>query len=636
MDVHVPQPGNQIPAAAADAFHTVSKREVLGRGHRSDPSSLHHDGKALRHRAGLDIHDGHILDGRSRGEFPRRRAAGDNELHKYDRADTHTLPHQTDLLTPAHSSDAPHAPERHSDPTCANASRGESCFPDTPPHGRSRDNAPPTPPGPAASMPTPDQPARPVLKRAVGKVQFFTVAFGTIIGVGWMVYLGYWLEPAGPLGASIGFAAGTLLIALISICYAEMASMFPVSGGELAYTYESFGTGTSFITAWILAFIYTAVAGWEGIAIGVLAESLFPGFGGPVWYTLFDVPVRPGKLALGLGFMILIVWLNIRGVSKATRFQDVLTYGFLLLCMVFIGAAFIYGDAANLEPAILRSESGSIMPGIIAAFVTAPFFLAGFDVIPQLMEERAPGTTGRAAALMIVLAVLGAGIFYVLIIMSGSMILPWQRLLEFDQLPAATAFQETFSSPFFARAVLAAGFIGILTTWNAVVIAASRVFFAMSRARLLPDFLGTIHPRHGSPSGALLFVGLVGGLGVILGEGALAPMVSAATICFGIVFGLVSVGVAKLRITRPDAHRPYRVPGGIATAVAAALAALLFVVLALGDPYEPGGGIPVAWMLIVACCLLGALFWLSSGRFRKSVTEEQRRELIIGEESPLE
>ena len=476
--------------------------------------------------------------------------------------------------------------------------------------------------------------ARPQLKRAVGRVQFFTLAFGTIIGVGWMVYLGYWLEPAGPVGAAIGFGAGTLLIALIGICYAEMASMFPVSGGELAYAYESFGTGAGFITAWTLAFIYTAVAGWEAIAIGVLAENLFPGFGGPVWYTLFDTPVRPGKLALGVGVMVFIVWLNIRGVAKAARLQDLLTYGFLALCALFIGAAFVHGAAANLEPTAVRDASGSIMPGIIAAFVTAPFFLAGFDVVPQLMEERAPGTSGRSAALMLVLAVLGAGAFYILIIVSSSMVVPWPRLLDFDQLPAATAFREAFSSPLFSRAVLAAGFLGILTTWNAVVIAASRVFFAMARARLLPDFLGTVHPRHGSPSGALLFVGVLGGLGAVLGEGAIAPLVSAATICFGVVFGIVSVGVVRLRMSRPDMPRPYRVPGGIVTAIASALAALLFVVLAVSDPWEPGGGIPVAWMVVIACSVLGGLFWLASGALRRSVGETERRKLILGEEAP--
>ena len=471
--------------------------------------------------------------------------------------------------------------------------------------------------------------ARPTLRRSVRGFQFFTLAFGTIIGVGWVVYLGYWLEPAGPVGAAIGFGAGTLLIALIGLCYAEMASMFPVSGGELAYAYESFGTGAGFITAWTLAFIYTAVAGWEGIAIGVLAESMFPGFGGPAWYTLFEVPVRPGKLALGLGFMVFIVWMNVRGVSKAARFQDVLTYGFLAICACFVGAAFLLGDAANLQPIMVRAETGSVVPGIIAAFVTAPFFLAGFDVVPQLMEERAPGTAGRAAALMLVLAVLGAGVFYILIILSGSMIVPWQRLLDFEQLPAAAAFQEAFASPALARAVLAAAFIGILTTWNAVVIAASRVFFAMSRARMLPAFLGRVHPRHGSPSGALIFVGALGGLGVVLGEGAIAPLVTAATICFGIVFAVVSVGVIRLRLGRPDQPRPYRVPGGIVTAVASAVAAVLFIVLALQDSYTPDG-VPVAWMVVIVCSLLGGAFWLASGRLRRTVGEPERRELILG------
>jgi len=481
---------------------------------------------------------------------------------------------------------------------------------------------------------TPEADIRPSLRRAVGTGQFFTLAFGTIIGVGWIIYLGYWLAPAGPLGAAIGFGAGTLLIALIGLCYAEMASMFPVSGGELAYAFEAFGTRASFATAWILAFIYTAVAGWEGIAIGVLAENLFPNFGGPVLYTLFDTPVRPGNLALGVGVMAFMVWMNIRGVARAARLQDVLTYGFFALCILFIGAGLFFGDASNLGPALVRDESGSVLPGIIAAFVTAPFFLAGFDVIPQLMEERAPGTSGRSAALMLLVAVLGAGAFYILIIVSASMVVPWQRLLEFDRLPAATAFREAFSSPIFSRAVLAAGFIGILTTWNAVIIAASRVFFAMSRARMLPAFLGTIHPRHGSPSGALIFVGLLGGLGVILGEGAIAPLVGTATICFGIAFAIVSLGVIKLRRTRPDATRPYKVPGGVPTAGAAALAAGLFVVLALLDPYEPGGGIPTVWLLLVICLALGGVFWFASARHRKTVSESERRTLIMGREAP--
>lgn len=471
---------------------------------------------------------------------------------------------------------------------------------------------------------------RAVLGQSVGASQFFTIAFGTIIGVGWVIYLGLWLQPAGPLGAVIGFAAGTALVALIGLCYAEMAAMFPVSGGEVAYAYEAFGTRTSFITGWMLAFVYTAITSWEGIAIGVLAEDLFPALAGPALYRAFGEPVNAGPLLLGLAFMIFFTSLNYRGVRGATRLQDVLTYAFLAACVLFIGAGFLLGDVANLAPGFVRSESGSILPGIIAVFITAPFFLAGFDVIPQLMEEKAPGTDARSAARMIVVALLAAGVFYALVILSASMIVPWHQLLEYDQLPAAAAFGEAFDSQVFAQAILVAAFIGILTTFNAVFIGASRVIFAMGRAHLIPPVLARVHPRFGSPTASILLVGGLGAIGVVLGRGAIAPLVNVATICFGIAFGLVSMSVIRLRLTRPDAERPYRVPGGIVTACCAVLASGAFVYLAATDPYEPGGSIPLEWYVLGVGLVLGVILWLVGSKPRSAISEEERRKLIIG------
>ena len=193
---------------------------------------------------------------------------------------------------------------------------------------------------------------RETLATTVGTAQFFTLAFGTIIGVGWVIYLGYWLEPAGPAGAAIGFGAGTLLVALIGLCYAEMAAMYPVSGGELAYAYEAFGTGVSFIAGWFLAFVYTAVTAWEGIAIGVLAENLFPGFGGPVLYSAFGSDVRLGHLTLGIGLMAFFTYLNVRGVSAAARLQEILTYSFLVICAIVIVAGITGGTTSNLSPGV--------------------------------------------------------------------------------------------------------------------------------------------------------------------------------------------------------------------------------------------------------------------------------------------
>ena len=472
--------------------------------------------------------------------------------------------------------------------------------------------------------------SRPTLQKAVGPGQFFTIAFGTIIGVGWVIYLGYWLEPAGPAGAALGFAAGTALVVIIGLCYAEMAAMFPVSGGEVAYTYEAFGTGVSFITGWLLSFIYTAVTSWEAIAVGVLAQDLFPGLMGPRLYDAFGAPVHLGPLMLGLGAMVFFTTLNYRGVRSATRVQDVLTYGFLAVCALFIGAGILYGDVGNLTPAFGRAESGSVFPGIVAAFITAPFFLAGFDVIPQVMEERKDATEPRQAAHMIILALVAAGTFYVLVIFSASLVAPWERLLAYESLPAARAFEEAFNAPFLSRAILVAAFIGILTTFNAVFLGASRVLFALSRAHMIPPQLAWVHPRFDSPGAAVLFVGLLGALGVVLGEGAIRPVVNVATIGFGIAFGLVSWGVIRLRRKRPDAPRPYRVPGGVPTASVAVLASGLFVYLAATDPYQAGGGVPLEWVLLIVALVLGWIFWVAGAKARAAITEEKRRHLILG------
>src|SRR5689334_834406 len=101
------------------------------------------------------------------------------------------------------------------------------------------------------------------LSKDIGASQFFTLAFGSIIGVGWVVALSSWLSQAGPLGAVLGFVGGGVLMMLIGLCYVEISTMFPVSGGEVVYTYEIFGTGTSFAVGWLFALAYIAIAAFE-------------------------------------------------------------------------------------------------------------------------------------------------------------------------------------------------------------------------------------------------------------------------------------------------------------------------------------------------------------------------------------
>jgi amino acid transporter len=131
---------------------------------------------------------------------------------------------------------------------------------------------------------------------------------------------------------------------------------------------------------------------------------------------------------------------------------------------------------------------------------------------------------------------------------------------------------------------------------------------------------------------AIAFVGLISALGILLGRRAIGPVVNVASTCFAVSYVLVCVGVIRLRRTQPALERPYRVPGGIVTAVAAAAAAVGMTVLSLQGPMVAAGGrIPLEWWALAVWIVVGALVWAATGSTRRRVTEQERRALVAGD-----
>jgi amino acid transporter len=463
---------------------------------------------------------------------------------------------------------------------------------------------------------TPSQAAPRKLAQEIRAPQFFTLAFGAIIGVGWVVVVGEWLGQAGPLGVVLSFVAGGAVMMLVGLCYAEMATLLPVSGGEVAYAHEAFGVETSFAVGWLLTLAYISTTAFEAISVGWVLGALLPGIG-----------FAGSDLAIGLGGMALLTVINYRGAKSAAAFQDVLTWGLIALSLVFISAGLVRGDAANLRPFF---REGSAWSGALSVFMTTPFWFAGFNTIPQMMEEKAPGVPLKVVGRSLLLSIGSAALFYCLVVVACSMTMPWQGLLDFE-LPASGAFETGLHSPLLAKTVLVAALLGLVTTWNAVFLCASRVLFSLGRARLLPEAFGRIRDASGSPSVAVVFTGLVAAGLVLMGREALLHLVNVAATCLGFSFLLTSLAVIRLRASKPDADRPNAVPGGRATAVAAACGSLFMLVLSLYLPYHGAAGrLPVEWGLVLGWMVAGALLWLTGASIRESVTEDERRKLMLG------
>jgi len=334
------------------------------------------------------------------------------------------------------------------------------------------------------------------LSQAISGSGFFALGFGTIIGVGWIIVLGDWLRQAGPLGAILAFLAGGLVMTVVGLCYAELATFLPVSGGELAYAYEAYGVKACFATGWALALVYIAFTAFEAVSLAWVLGTLLPGIQGPTLYVSRGEPVGLGSLLLGLGGMGLFTGLNYRGAKSAARTQTILTYTKIGVSALFITAGIAGGAVFNLQP-LFAGRTG--WRGILAVFLTTPVWFGGFNVIPQAMEERSPGTSLRTVGRVIILSLGLATAFYCLIILASSMTTPWQGLLTMD-LPAARAFEVGLRSTLLAKVVLLAALLGLIATWNAVFFAAARVLFALGRARIIHPSFGKIHPAYGSPA----------------------------------------------------------------------------------------------------------------------------------------
>jgi len=469
----------------------------------------------------------------------------------------------------------------------------------------------------------------PTLKNELKLRNFFTLSLGTIIGVGWITIMGAWLRDAGSLGTVLAFIAGGFFMTLIGLCYAEVAAMYPVSGGEVAYAYEIFGTQASFASGWFLALSYIATVGFEVVSVGWILGALAPRIEGPVLYRVLGDDLHLGSLVVGLGVMALITWINYRGARSTATFQDVMTYGLLAISLVFITAGVFGGDIRNLEPLFVRRSQGWTWMGILAVFATTPFWLSGFDVVPQAMGEKAPGTLLSKMGRVIVSSLAVASLFYILVILAASMSMPRGSLLTLE-LPAAGAFEAVFDSPLLGKAVLTAGLLGIITTWNACFFAGSRVVFALGRGHIIPSSFGNVHPVFRSPARAVLFVGCMGSGLALLGRNALLPMVNAASASLAMVFFITCIGVIRLRRTRAQVERPYRVPGKKLIPVVAALASLLMAFLALYEPYMSAEGrFPVEWSFFIFWSILGLVFWKTAARVRQELSEDERRDRIL-------
>ena len=469
------------------------------------------------------------------------------------------------------------------------------------------------------------------LTKSMGIKDYFMLGFGSMVGVGWAVSLNSWFTTGGGvLAAILGFAIVVIIMVPIALTYAEMCPAMPVAGGSVAFTYRAFGTLPAFIAGWFVVLAYINILPWESIYINNILGLLIPGLkaGSPL-YTLGGVGIFPMAVGIGIIVSLAVIIINWRGAQIAVKFQTVCTMFVLIAGVCVLVFGFMKANPSNLFPTFSdvggRGLTG-MGGGLLAVLAMAPFFLAGFDTIPQGAEEASGKADHKKMGKIIVISILAAGAFYCLIMLASGMAMKWTTFAGLDSPAVSIMFQELYPGILgnvLYWVTMVGALAGLFTTWNGFFIAGSRLILGMARARLLPKFFSKVHPKYGTPVGGNVVCAVATVAGPFIGMGLIEPLTIIGSSAFVVGWFFTSISCLKLRKSAPEMHRPFKMPGGVATAMVAAFVAIALFLLTI-IPTSPGFMGSVGIYYLIGWIVLGAIFYLASAKYRNAVPESER------------
>ncbi len=416
-----------------------------------------------------------------------------------------------------------------------------------------------------------DEPGR-RLRRSLGPLQLTTIGIGVIIGTGIFVLTG---EAAGTLAGpaiTISFAVAAIVCALAGLCYAEFASVVPVAGSAYTFSYASLGELVAWIIGWDLmlelAFgAATVASGWSQYFQVVLTSA--------PWHA------HPGTwiFATGHNLVAALIVLIISGLlclgvrtSSAANAVIVTIKVAIVLLVIIAGITYIHG--ANYHPfvppsgttpapggsstkTLLQSigvNTGTFgIGGIFTGAALVFFAFIGFDIVATNAEET------RRPQRDVPIGIFGSLTICTLLYVAVAFVVT--GMVKFNQLnykaPLSSAFESVHQHTI-ATIVAYGALAGITSVILVLLMGQSRVFFAMSRDRLLPPIFSAVSQRFSVPYRTTLVTGVVVALlAFFFSLKTLSELVNIGTL---FAFVLVAIGVPVLRRSRPDLERPFRTP----------------------------------------------------------------------------
>ncbi len=485
------------------------------------------------------------------------------------------------------------------------------------------------------------------LKKTLGPVSLTALGIGAVIGSGIFTVIGtaiagekfdtssllntplldYLIHHQaliGRPGAGPAIAVSIVMVALVcaltGLCYAELASMIPIAGSAYTYTYATLGELVAWIIGWDLILEYAGSNMTVSVGFAAHMVDLLDWFGlhppatwispaylptglqdlqnnviyNPGWHFGFNIPA--------FLIVMLITVVLVRGIRESAEANNIM----VLLKIVAI-LAFVIAGASFIKPTLYHPYYPNGWSGVLTGGSIIFFTYIGFDSVSTAAEEcKRPQ---RDLPIGIIATLIVCSVLYVAVAVVLTGLVPWQSMVD-DAAPVVNALKKLSLQPgghslhWVRLVVLFGAMMGMISSILVFQVGQSRVWFSMSRDRLLPDMFAKVHPVFRTPAISTWVAGFVVGIPAGLFDiGTLANLSNIGTL---FAFVLVSIGVLILRVRDPGRRRAFRVPGGPVIPVLS----IVFCVILMG------GLSIMTWWRFVIWLVIGLVIYFGYSRHR--------------------
>ncbi|MEC3917415.1 amino acid permease [Nocardia sp. CDC160] len=434
------------------------------------------------------------------------------------------------------------------------------------------------------------------LSRHLGLWQLTAIGVGGIIGAGIFALAGSVANKTTGPSVLISFLIAGVASACAALCYAEFAGMVPKAGSAYTYGYVSLGELAGWFIGWDLLLEYVAVAAVVAIGVSGYFNFLLDQIGITLPHWMLGASgTGDGHVVdvFAILFCLGSAWVLSRGIKSVGRFETVAVGIKVAIVLLIIVLGVFKIDSANYHP-YFPFGTGAVWTGAATVF----FAVFGYDAMSTAAEESTEAKRHLPKAIIYSLAI--AMVLYVLacLVLTG--------MQKYTEISPTSGFSTAFKSVGMgsvANIIAVGAIVGIITVVLTFMLGVTRVWFAMSRDGLLPEWFAKTHPTRKVPTRVTWIVGV--GSAILAGLLKINVVAELTNIGILMAFIVVSISVIVLRYTRPDEPREFRLP---LMPVVPVVGIGFSIYLIWSLPWE-------TWVRFAAWLVLGLIIYFGYSRF---------------------